>query len=328
MNIYIIYNYWELLLSLILIGQGKNKNNLLIVVENEIDKEIIDRLKENYKVEQFKFSPNRFLRFALYYYKVHYLLPKRLRKILKNIEEINSFSDQDAITRYFIMNKKYINLYEHGAINYMEEFNSINQKVKEFFFKMEKPYGRNKFVKNIYLRGSAPIPKDIMEKVKIINLETLWNKVKQENKESIISIFGLNLESQKSLKEKEIILFTQPFSEIGVLTEREKIELYKKIIKKYSQEKLIIKNHPQEKTDYKKEFSDIMILEKNFPSELLSLLGINLKKVITINSTAVSIFMKKVEIDFYSSKVHPKIFNSLGDDSFYMKRNCFLAEDK
>ena len=168
MNIYIIYNYWELLLSLILIGQGKNKNNLLIVVENEIDKEIIDRLKENYKVEQFKFSPNRFLRFALYYYKVHYLLPKRLRKILKNIEEINSFSDQDAITRYFIMNKKYINLYEHGAINYMEEFNSINQKVKEFFFKMEKPYGRNKFVKNIYLRGSAPIPKDIMEKVKII----------------------------------------------------------------------------------------------------------------------------------------------------------------
>lgn len=328
MNIYIIYNYWELLLSLILIGQGKNKNNLLIVVENEIDKEIIDRLKENYKVEQFNFSSNRFLRFALYYYKVHYLLPKRLRKILKNIEEINSFSDQDAITRYFIMNKKYINLYEHGAINYMEEFNSINQKVKELFFKMEKPYGRNEFVKNIYLRGSAPIPKDIMEKVKIINLETLWNKIKQENKESIISIFGLNLESQKSLKEKEIILFTQPFSEIGVLTEREKIELYKKIVKKYSQEKLIIKNHPQEKTDYKKEFSDIMILEKKFPSELLSLLGLNLKKVVTINSTAVAIFLNKVEIDFYSSKVHPKIFNSLGDDSFYMKRNCFLDEDK
>ena len=111
MNIYIIYNYWELLLSLILIGQENNKNNLLIVVENEIDKKIIDRLKKNYEIEQFNFSTNRFLRFVLYYYKVHYLLPKKLKKFLKNIEEINSFSDQDAITRYFIMNKKYINLY-------------------------------------------------------------------------------------------------------------------------------------------------------------------------------------------------------------------------
>ena len=43
MNIYIIYNYWELLLSLILIEQENNKNNLLIVVENEIDKKIIEK---------------------------------------------------------------------------------------------------------------------------------------------------------------------------------------------------------------------------------------------------------------------------------------------
>ena len=328
MNIYIIYNYWELLLSLILIGQENNKNNLLIVVENEIDKKIIDRLKKNYEIEQFNFSTNKFLRFILFYYKIYYLLPKRLGKFLKDIEKINSFSDQDAITRYFIMNKKYINLYEHGAINYMEEFNSINQKVKEIFFKMEKPYGRNEFVKNVYLRGSAPIPKDIRRKVKIINLEKLWSNVKSKNKESIVSIFGLSIESQKNLKEKEIILFTQPFSEIGVLTEREKIELYKKIIKKYSKEKLVIKNHPQEKTNYKKEFSDIMVLEKKFPSELLSLLGLNLKRVVTINSTAISIFLKKAKIDFYGSKVHPKIFSSLGDDSFYMKRNCFLDEDE
>ena len=67
MNIYIIYNYWELLLSLILIGQENNKNNLLIVVENEIDKKIIDRLKKNYEIEQFNFSTNRFLRFIYYY---------------------------------------------------------------------------------------------------------------------------------------------------------------------------------------------------------------------------------------------------------------------
>ena len=103
MNIYIIYNYWELLLSLILIGQENNKNNLLIVVENEIDKKIIDRLKKNYEIEQFNFSTNRFLRFVSYYYKVHYLLPKRLRKILKNIElsydDITSELDDIVVTK-------------------------------------------------------------------------------------------------------------------------------------------------------------------------------------------------------------------------------------
>lgn len=328
MNIYIIYNYWELLLSLILIGQENNKNNLLIVVENEIDKKIIDKLKKNYEIEQFNFSTNKFLRFILFYYKIYYLLPKRLGKFLKDIEKINSFSDQDAITRYFIMNKKYVNLYEHGVINYKEEFNSIDQKIKEVFFGMEKPYGRNKYVKNVYLRGTAPIPKDIVEKVKIINLEELWSNIRADIKKTIINIWGINIENQRFLKDKEIILFTQPFSEIGVLTEEEKIELYKKIIKKYNREKLIIKSHPQEKTDYKKEFPDIIVLEKNFPSELLTLLEFNFKKAVTVNSTAVSIFLGKAEIDFYGPEVHSKIFNFLGDDRFFMKRNKFLDEDK
>ena len=41
MNIYIIYNYWELFLSLIILEQNKLEDNILIISGNEIDSEIL-----------------------------------------------------------------------------------------------------------------------------------------------------------------------------------------------------------------------------------------------------------------------------------------------
>ena len=46
MNIYIIYNYWELLLSLIILEQSKSKDNILIISGNEIDNEILIKLEK------------------------------------------------------------------------------------------------------------------------------------------------------------------------------------------------------------------------------------------------------------------------------------------
>ena len=321
MNIYIVYNYWELLLSLMILeAQEKNKNNLLIVVKNEIKESIIQKLKNKYNVLEYSFSPNRILRLLSFYYKIHILLNK--------VEKIISFSDQDAITRYFIKNKKNIDLYEHGNINYKTEFNGIDQKIKRILFRMEKPYGRNEYVKNIYLRGTGIIPEDIKSKVIIIDLDKIWGNITNEGKKAILEVFGLDIKEIKDIENKEMILFTQPFSEDGVLTEREKIDLYKKIIDKYDRNKLIIKNHPREKTEYNKEFSDITILEKTFPSELLLFMGLKIKKVITVGSTVVSIFSGKSEIDFYGAEAHPKILKYYGNIDFFIKRNKTIDKEK
>lgn len=326
MNLYIIYNYWEILLSLLVLEKNKDRNNILLIVENEIEEDLLRRIEEKYKVLRFNIKPNKFSKFLTYYYKINYQFPKKIGQFLSNIERIISFSDQDVITRYFIKNKKYIDLFEHGVINYQTEFDGIEQKIKRIIFKMEKPYGRNKYVKNIFLRGSGKIPEDIENKVKIIDLKELWNQLDFSSRNKILNVFGLDVEKLKIIETKNTILFTQPFSEDKVISEDEKIDLYKKIIKDYDRKSLVIKAHPREKTEYNKIFEDIMVLENTFPAELLLLNEFKFEKVVTISSTAVSVFFNKSEIDFYGSEVHPKILKYFGNLDFFMKRNKFIEK--
>ena len=211
-------------------------------------------------------------------------------------------------------------------INYQTEFEGIEQKIKRIIFKMEKPYGRNEYVKNIFLRGSGKIPEDIKNKVKIVDLKELWSQLDFSSQNKILDVFGLDVEKLKIIEAKNTILFTQPFSEDKVISEDEKVDLYKKIIKNYDKRSLVIKPHPREKTEYNKIFEDIMILENSFPAELLLLSKFKFEKVVTISSTAVSVFFNKSEIDFYGSEVHPKILKYFGNLDFFMKRNKFIEK--
>ena len=256
-----------------------------------------------------------------FYYKINYFLPKKLNSILINSRRIISFSDQDVVTRYFIKNKKNIDLYEHGSVNYQENFDDLTQKIKSKIFGMEKPYGRNKYIKNIYLRGTGKIPKDIEDKVVLIDIEYLWSLIEKESEDRIFEIFGLDSEEIKKVRSKEIILFTQPFSEDNVLSEKEKIELYKHIIENYNIEKLLIKSHPREKTNYKKEFPKITVIDQRIPSELLLFTKANFSRVVTVFSTSISIFLKKSEVDFYGTEAHPKLFKYYGNVDFFFKKN-------
>ena len=47
MNLYIIYNYWEILLSLLVLEKNKDRNNILLIVENEIEEDLLRRIEKN-----------------------------------------------------------------------------------------------------------------------------------------------------------------------------------------------------------------------------------------------------------------------------------------
>ena len=321
MNIYIIYNYWELFLSLIILKQNKAEESILIIIGNEIDKEILIKLKKNYNFIKFNFRTNKFIKFLTFYYKINYFLPRKLNSILVQVKRIISFSDQDVVTRYFIKNKKFIDLYEHGSVNYQEDFDNLIQKIKNKILGMEKPYGRSKYVKNIYLRGTGKIPKDIENKVILIDIEYLWDFIEEKSKDEIFKIFGLNSQEIEKIRSKKIILFTQPFSEDKILTEKEKVELYKDIIANYDVTKLLIKSHPREKTNYRKEFPKITVIDQRIPSELLLFTKAEFSRVITVFSTSISIFLKSSEVDFYGTEVHPKLLKYYGNLDFFFKKN-------
>ena len=47
-NMYVIYGYWEILLSLLILEKHKDENNILLIVENEIEENLLLRLEKNF----------------------------------------------------------------------------------------------------------------------------------------------------------------------------------------------------------------------------------------------------------------------------------------
>lgn len=211
-------------------------------------------------------------------------------------------------------------LLEDGTINYSQK--QYKRSIKNRLLSYPK-FGRDKNVKKIYLTGLASIPEEIENKVEIINLKKLWDLKTKEEQQEILEVFGFNSNQLKELEGRNMILYTQPLSEDGVITEKEKIELYSKIILKYPKEKLILKMHPREKTNYKNIFKEILVLEQSFPAEMFELLEIRFDKGITIFSTAV-LSTKLKEIDFYGTEAHHKLLERFGSMEHIIKRNKFL----
>lgn len=248
-----------------------------------------------------------------------------------NNKEIDVYGNDNLLYMTPFKIKK-INLIEDGIINY-----SLIKEKKNWLYKIKRgllldiisghSYGTAKYVKKIYLTGLAPIPKEIANKVEIIDLKELWNKKTLEEQSEILDIFSFDLDIKEKIKKRDIILFTQPLSEDNIITEEEKIEIYSKIIRKYPKERLIIKTHPREKTNYKNVFKDYLVLDNPFPFEILNLLDVKFNRAITLFSTAALGLGKEVEVDFYGTEAHPKILEKFGSCTNIMKRNCFLEGD-
>lgn len=107
---------------------------------------------------------------------------------------------------------------------------------------------------------------------------------------------------------------TQPLSEDEIITEEEKIKIYREIIEKQNGRKIYIKAHPREKTNYGDIFKElnIKIIENGFPIELLLLLNINFSKVITLFSTGALNFKGRSEVEFIGTEKYPKLYERFG----------------
>lgn len=105
----------------------------------------------------------------------------------------------------------------------------------------------------------------------------------------ILNIFA-TFEEQKELKElmKEEfgVIFTQPFSEAGYMTEKEKIQIITDLVEYYSKYgKVVLKVHPRDTTIYNIE--GIQCIKGSYPSELFLFLNIKFKFAIGICTSAV-----------------------------------------
>lgn len=256
---------------------------------------------------------------------------KKLLNYLKNIDSLY-LQDHNTYSQFFLNNfKGKMYLLEDGTLNYNEKIllNELKRKIKKIrinnFFRrvvIEKRkdeyrrFGLSNKIEKIYLTGLLPIPELIKDKVEIIKINEMWKRLSQKDKESILSIFSLDLNKIQrfNLIDNKVLLLTQPLSEDNIITEEEKIKIYREIIKKQNNKNIYIKIHPREKTNYKEIFKEfnIRIIEKNFPIELLLFLNINFDKVITLFSTGALNFKGKAEVEFIGTEKYPKLYERFG----------------
>jgi len=305
MRVYVVSNYWELFVSLILI-KDIEKKDYLIVMNNanfKNNEKLLKNLSKKVNIEFFSFQHNAIKKFLAYYLRIHYIIPKKLKNYLQKTKEVISFSDQDVITRYFIQNKKEIILYEHGGINYIKYFGGIVQLVKKIIFGMEQPYGRTEAVKEVYLKFPEKAPEDIKEKVRFFDLVFLINSLAEKEIENIYNLFGKDI----NIEDGSTIILTQPLEIVGCTIEK-KLEIYLEILKQYNNEKIYIKPHPLENMDDYRKFNK-ELLNSDFPIELLLLKGKNIKRVVTIFSSSVSSFVGICDVIFLGTYRYKELFN-------------------
>lgn len=254
-------------------------------------------------------------------------------KLLKKLNGIEEFYLQDHIpySQFFLNNfNGNIFLLEDGVMSYSEnilknEFERKEKKVKLNHYikriiiekrrKDYKKFGLSDKIKKIYLTGILPIPNLIKDKVEIININEIWSNLSQEAKKEILEVFNVDIEKFQIFDEEneKVLLLTQPLSEDEIITEEEKIKIYREIIEKQNGRKIYIKAHPREKTNYEDIFKElnIKIIENGFPIELL-LLNINFSKVITLFSTGALNFKGRSEVEFIGTEKYPKLYERFG----------------
>lgn len=245
---------------------------------------------------------------------------KYLNQITSRDEE-KEFWIQDHLnySPYFLVKFKNINLLEDGLDNYNSKLikkkirYNLKNKLLGGTFKLDRStYGISKSISKIYLTGMREIPEEIREKVELINLKKLWEKMSEEEKKEILKVFNIRKEEMEIFKKRRIILITQTISEDTQITEEEKIDIYRKILSKYNENEILIKPHPREVTDYKKYFKNIEILRREIPMEMISFLVENLEEVITLFSTSAFEFKDVCKVKFLGTEYDERLVKNYG----------------
>lgn len=238
---------------------------------------------------------------------------------------------KDNIKRYgcdhywfscWIFRKKTFELLEDGTLSYMYNDPGIKWK-KNRYSKLKKlllgptfisknRVGIEKTCTKIHLTGlmDSEILND--SRVEVNSFEKMWEASSSEKKKRILEIMGIDGLDLEAIKQRDVILLTDPFSEEGIISEEAKINLFKKIVKYIgSENELLIKVHPREITDYKSIFEKAYVIREKIPVQILSMIGIKFKTVYTICSTASLDFPYQYDLVYFGTDIDDELSSKL-----------------
>lgn len=194
-------------------------------------------------------------------------------------------------TSNFIYRKsKVVILVEEGANLYAyPKPNKLNLLIKNVFYNVSIDFYKDDKLRKILVQFPDRYPDHLTKKTEKFDLLGNMKCINGRTKELIIDVF-LEKHSASELKQinsnKKLIIVTQPLSEDGFITEKEKISLYKEIIENHKDNyQIFLKKHPRERTTYR--FDNVTELSGSFPSEIFLMLEMKFNKAVGICTSAI-----------------------------------------
>lgn len=232
-------------------------------------------------------------------------------------KEVSVYGHAQTPFSYMFYENKNSNIIEDGIMNYYypiietHQINPIIDKILHicgiYFLSANEALGSHKNIKNVYLTQNFNHPL-IKDKIKIINIKESWENIPKDQQQNILNIFNINSKVETYNNKKTTLILTEPLSDENLMTLNEELNIYKELMNKFKDYKIIIKPHPRDKKNYKEIFKNVEILDKNFPIELLNLIGFKPTIVSSIVSTALLNF-KDSEIYVYDGEIKNKKIN-------------------
>lgn len=250
------------------------------------------------------------------------------RKILwRFIDKTQIYGHDHLVFSPMLIRNNKITVIEDGLAQYNPEVdgtphrNWLRKLIIRIYGRMtlEPKYGRSKYVDKVIMSGILPVLPEYKNKAEIVDVKKLWSKSPRNKKDLILKIFNVNPDELTIAQKKKVLLLTQPFNVI--ITEKELIEIYRDALKGYNQEDILIKTHPRDNIDYQSVFKQYHVLKSPIPMELLSLLGMDFEKAITISSTAIFSLPKETEKIILGHECHPTLLKELGTSTFLQKKS-------
>lgn len=249
-----------------------------------------------------------------FYYRIYY--PLKFPFILRS--DLDYWGHDHVFNAHCFLRNHPFHLLEDGMFNYgpfiyhqtKQKYLFLKRLVAGSNFVGYKRYaGDEKNCIGIYLTGLSDKGEALNDpKVKIRSFSDMWNDSDIEKRTFINNIFGVSCRLIDGCRKCHQILLTTPFSESGVLSEAEKIDMYRKVLKMIGRNDIVIKPHPREVTDYST-CLNVPVLDTKAPMQLLSLNGVKFDCVYSVyDSSALYDFPYKVKVCVLGSEVYPPLY--------------------
>jgi hypothetical protein len=239
------------------------------------------------------------------------LFPKKWPFLMRN--DVVYFGHDHLPCSPYVFREHSFELLEDGMLNYHKYPFCAHDEYVSLFKGREGKYGplgilqidyagQEEQCRVIHLTGISKTDYPAPKKVRYCSLETMWKEANKSKIFLINTIYGFQ-NTRFAYLDKKRVLLTQPLSEDGFLSEKEKMHLYFRITDYIGRENLVIKKHPRDISNY--DCCNVESITANIPLQLLSLNGIRFTEAITISSTAVFDFNYPILVTYLGTQISP-----------------------